>query len=148
MKAAIVVSNTGSGIFEGTELQIKVDEIKTDRLMSVRQIAVGELPAQDSFLLQIDFSDIRVYGTFAVTIRVEGIKYETKIARIPPARRRAYKVGVNTQLSMARQEAMKIVFGLLSKSVSDGCSTMSSGNSALRLRTGLPSRRRISIASI
>ena len=89
MKAAIVVSNIGSGIFEGTEPQIKVYEIKTDRLMSVRQIAVGELLAQDTVLLQIDFSDIRVYGTFAVTIRVEGIKYETKIARIPPARRRA-----------------------------------------------------------
>ena len=89
MKAAIVVSNTGSGIFEGTEPQIKVYEIKTDRLMSVRQITVGELLAQDTVLLQIDFSDIRVYGTFAVTIRVEGIKYETKIARIPPARRRA-----------------------------------------------------------
>ena len=115
MKAAIIVSNTGSGNFEGTELQIEVREMKTDRLMSARQIAVGEIPAQGTVSLSVDFSDVRVYGTFTVSVRAEGIEYETRFARIPLARRRAEKVGVSTHLSTARLETMKIAFKLLSK---------------------------------
>lgn len=115
MKAAIIISNPGVVIFEGTELKIEVREMKTDRTIAVRQITVGKIPAQETVRLPVDFSDIRVYGTFTVTICGEGIEYETMIARIPPARRRAGKVGVSTHLSTARRETMKIAFGLLSK---------------------------------
>ena len=114
MKASVVLINTGSETAEATDLQIEVREMKTDSVITVLNVNTGKILPDETVILPIDLSDIKVYGTFAVSIRGEEIEYDTRIARIPFAKQKAYKVGVNTHLSTAQVDRLKVAFGLLS----------------------------------
>lgn len=122
MNAVLKFRNDSENTIDKLNVSINVTDIKSKaKLFSQEFVIEGLVPKQDS-CCAVDFSNIKLYGTFDVVISAEWAEnkatYQTKMARVPVAERQIDFLGINTHVSMRSEDLQKIDADLLKKA---GC---------------------------
>jgi len=123
MKATLKIRNDNN-VFQIDELRISVDvvDIKSRFNMFCEEYILTNLVAGETSCYEIDFSSIRIYGTFDVIIKIKMGEAEsvsqTKIARVPVAERQIDFLAVNTHAAFATDNRQDLELELVKKA---GC---------------------------
>ncbi len=122
MKATLKVRNDDTVKIDELKIHINVVDIRTKQNLFNKEFALKNLDCGETLDCDVDFSQIKIYGTFDVIITLKGetasTVSQTKIARVPVAERQDDFLAINTHIAAGQDEGQDIGIDLVKKA---GC---------------------------
>ena len=122
MRAVLKIRNDDSAMLSKLLIYVDVTDIKSKGKLFGKEYMLTGVAPKEQYCIDVDFSDINIYGTFDVTIKINGETAEavshTKIARVPIAERQLDFLAINTHIAAHAGEGQDIGIDLVKKA---GC---------------------------